>query len=239
MLNLPLAINIAFATSLVPNISAALAVNDKKGAAKKIGFSIFSTILIVLPAAVGISVLSDPLIKMLFPNAPEGGFYLAVSAYAVVFMALSQTLNGSLQGMGKVYIPAIAIIIGAVIKYISNYILVAIPEINMMGAAYSTIICYFVAAMISFVALSRQIELKLSFTKYIVKPIIAVVAMGASAYFSHYYLLQLISSNTIATLAAICIAIVVYGIMLLALNIFDKEELARIPVINKLLQNEV
>lgn len=235
LLNLPLAINIAFATSLVPNISAALAVNDKKGAAKKIGFSIFSTILIVLPAAVGISVLSNPLINMLFPNAPTGGDYLAVSSYAVIFMALSQTLNGSLQGMGKVYIPAIAIIIGAVIKYISNYILVAIPEINMMGAAYSTIICYFVAALISFVALSRKIELKLSFSKYILKPIIAVVAMGASAYYSHYYLLQMVGSNTIATLSAICIAMVIYGIMLLALNIFNKEELARIPVINKLL----
>ena len=138
--------------------------------------------------------------------------------------------------MGKVYIPAIAIIIGAVIKYISNYILVAIPEINMMGAAYSTIICYFVASMISFVALSRQIELKLSFTKYIVKPIIAVVAMGAAAYFSHYYLIQLINSNVIATLLAIGIAMIVYAIMLLALNIFDKEELSRIPVINKLVK---
>ena len=150
-------------------------------------------------------------------------------------MALSQTLNGSLQGMGKVYIPAISIITGAVIKYISNYILVAIPEINMMGAAYSTIICYFVAAMISFISLSRQIELKLSFSKYILKPIIAVVAMGASAYYSHYFLFGMVNSNTIATLSEICIAIVVYGIMLLALNIFDREELARIPIINKFL----
>lgn len=235
LLNLPLAINIAFATSLVPNISAAFAVNDKKGAAKKIGFSIFSTILIVLPAAVGISVLSDPLIKMLFHNAPEGGFYLAVSSYAVIFMALSQTLNGSLQGMGKVYIPAIAIITGAVIKYISNYILVAIPEINMMGAAYSTIICYFVAAMISFVALNRHIKLELSFSKYVLKPIVAVTGMGVATYYSYNTLLGIVNSNTISTLASICIAIVVYGFMLLALDIFNREELERIPVINKFL----
>ena len=59
--------------------------------------------------------------------------------------------------------------------------------------------------------------------------------MGASAYYSHYFLLKALASNTIATLLAIGIAIVVYGIMLLALNIFDREELARIPVINKLL----
>lgn len=235
LLNLPLAINIAFATSLVPNISAALAVNDKKSAAKKISFSIFCTILIVLPAAVGLSVLADPLIKMLFRNASEGGYYLEVSAYAVIFMALSQTLNGALQGMGKVYVPAIAIISGAVVKYISNYILVAIPEIEVMGAAYSSIICYFISAAISFIALSRHLELKLSFSKYILKPIIAVVAMGASAYFSHYYLLNLIGSNTIATLAAICISVVIYGVMLLTLNIFDREELERIPIINKLL----
>jgi len=234
LLNLPLAINIAFATSLVPNISAALAIGDKEDASKKIGFSIFATILIAVPAAVGISVLADPIIKMIYRNASEGGYYIQMSAYAVIFMALAQTINGSLQGMGKVYVPAVAIFIGAIVKYISNYIL--IPITGIMGAAYSTIICYFVASLIAFVVLNKKIKLKLKFSKVILKPVIASVAMGIVAYYSHSYIIGLVNSNTIATLCAIAIAIVVYGFMLFALNTFEREELERMPIINKLLK---
>jgi len=234
LLNLPLAINIAFATSLVPNISAALAIGDKQDASKKIGFSIFATILIAVPAAVGISVLADPIIKMIFRNAADGGYYIQMSAYAVIFMALAQTINGSLQGMGKVYTPAIAILIGAIVKYIANYIL--IPYTGILGAAYSTILCYFVASMIAFIVLNRKIRLKLKISKVILKPVLASITMGVVAYFSHSYILDVVNSNTIATLSAICLAVISYGFMLFALNTFDKEELERMPVINKLLK---
>ncbi|MBQ7667904.1 MAG: polysaccharide biosynthesis protein [Clostridia bacterium] len=234
ILNLPLAINIAFATSLVPNISAALAVGNKEDASKKISFSVFCTILITLPAAVGLSVLSEPLIATIFPNAPAGGYYIRASAFAVIFMALAQTLNGSLQGMGKVYTPAIAIIIGAIIKYISNYILVY--NIGIMGAAYSTIICYFVAATISFCVLNSKIHLKLKITKVIIKPLLASLTMGIVAYYSYTYLLSLIHSRTISTLSAVGIAMVIYAFMLFALNTFDREELEAMPVLNKLLK---
>lgn len=234
LLNLPLAINIAFATSLVPNISAALAIGDKEDASKKIVFSIFATILIAVPSAVGISVLADPIIKTIYRNANEGGYYIQMSAYAVIFMALAQTINGSLQGMGKVYVPAIAIFVGAIVKYISNYIL--IPVTGIMGAAYSTIICYFIASLIAFLVLNKKIKLKLNISKMILKPVLSSVAMGIVAYYSHSYILGLINSNTIATLCAICVAIVVYVFMLFALNTFDRDELQRMPIINKLLK---
>ena len=57
LLNVPLALNVVYATSLVPNVSKAFALKKYDDAARKISFSIFSTILITLPAAVGISVL--------------------------------------------------------------------------------------------------------------------------------------------------------------------------------------
>lgn len=236
LLNLPLALNVVYATSLVPNVSAALAVNDTKSAASKINFSIFSTVLITLPATVGISVLSDPIIKMIFPTAPLGGFYIKVSAYAVIFIALAQTLSGALQGMGKVAVPAVALFTGAALKYLMNYILVAIPEINIMGAAYSTIACYFVAFMISFTVLKRKIRLNLDYVKCFVKPVIASAIMGVVAYYSYALMFDVLTSNTIATLFAICVGVLVYGICILALRTFTKEELRKVPILGKLIK---
>lgn len=258
LLNLPLALNVVYATSLVPNISKAFALKDFKDAARKINFSLFSTVLITLPAAVGISVLSDPIIKMLFPTAPLGGFYIKVSAYAVIFIALAQTLSGALQGMGEVAVPAISLLVGATLKYILNYFLVAIDkinvfgfeiEMNVMGAAYSTIACYLVAFLISFVVLNKKIKLNLDYIKCFVKPAICSCVMGVVAYFAYrgFYLVSLNYTlryivglaraakyaNLVTTLFAIGIAVVIYGLMVLLVHAFSDEELGKLPVVGK------
>lgn len=240
ILNLPLALNVVYATSLVPNVSKAFALKDYDSAAKKINFSIFSTVLITLPAAVGISVLADPIIKMIFPTAPLGGFYIQVSAYAVVFIALAQTLSGALQGMGKVAVPAIALFSGAVLKYILNYILVAQDtinlfgfeiEMNVMGAAYSTIACYLLTFLISFTVLKRKIKLNINYIKCFVKPAIAAAIMGVATHLAYSFSYSFLNSNTKATLISVFVGVVVYGISVLLIGAFSKEELKKIPVV--------
>lgn len=234
LLNLPLALNVVYATSLVPTISRAFTLKNYDDAAKKISFSIFSTVLITLPAAVGISLLADPIIRMVFSTAPLGGFYVRVSAYAVVFIALAQTLSGALQGMGEFKIPAISLFTGAALKYLLNYILVAIPEINVMGAAYSTIACYCVAFIISFTVLNKKIRLNLNYVKCFIKPAIASLIMGITVHYSYNFILNIFNSNTISTLSAICIGIGVYGICILALKTFSNDELVRLPVVGRI-----
>lgn len=236
LLNLPLALNIVYATSLVPNVSAALALHDTEGAAKKIAFSIFSTVLITLPAAFGIAALADPIIKMLFPTAPLGGFYIEISAYAVVFIALAQTLGGALQGMGKVAVPAIALFTGAVIKYILNYWLVGIPKINVMGAAYSTIICYFITFLISFIVLNRMIKLDLDYVKCFVKPLVASIIMKFVVEYTYSLTYPVVNSNAVATLIAICAGIFIYGVLVILLRMFSKEELSKLPIAGKIVK---
>lgn len=243
ILNLPLALNVVYATSLVPNISRAFALKDYKDAAKKINFSIFSTVLITLPAAVGISVLADPIIKMIFPTAPLGGFYINVSAYAVVFIALAQTLSGALQGMGKVAVPAISLFLGAILKYILNYILVAQNtinifgfeiEMNVMGAAYSTIACYLLTFLISFTILKKNIELNFDYIKCFVKPIIASAVMGFATYYTYKFSFNCLLSNTKATLISICMGVFVYGVMILIVRAFSNEELEKLPFVGNI-----
>ena len=234
ILNLPLALNVVYATSLVPNVSKAIALKDYKDAARKISFSIFSTVLITLPAAVGISVLADPIIKMIFPTANKGGFYITVSAYAVVFIALAQTLSGALQGMGKVAVPAIALLAGAALKYLLNYILVAIPEINVMGAAYSTIACYALTFIISFTVLNRKIKLNLDYIKCFVKPAISAGVMGVLTYFAYNFSFSILNSNTLSTLVAISVGVIVYGVMILLLRTFTRDELESLPIIGNI-----
>lgn len=64
--------NIAFATVLVPSLSGALAVGDKKEASDKVSLSFLISMLIILPCAVGYITLAKPIFRLLYPAAPDG-----------------------------------------------------------------------------------------------------------------------------------------------------------------------
>lgn len=107
--SLPLSINVAFATALVPAIAAAKARKDKKTISKKTSFSLLISMLIGLPCTVGMFIFAGPILELLFPNASSGEIILQISSLTIIFTILDQTINGVLQGYGKLMIPAISL----------------------------------------------------------------------------------------------------------------------------------
>ena len=107
--SLPLSINVAFATALVPAISAAKARKDKKTITEKTSFSLLVSMLIGLPCTVGMCIFAGPILNLLFPNASAGATILQISSLTIIFTILDQTINGALQGYGKLMIPAISL----------------------------------------------------------------------------------------------------------------------------------
>lgn len=107
--SLPLSINVAFATALVPAIAAAKARKDKKTITQKTSFSLLTSMLIGLPCTVGMCVFAGPILNLLFPNASSGAIVLQISSLTIIFTILDQTINGALQGYGKLLIPAISL----------------------------------------------------------------------------------------------------------------------------------
>lgn len=107
--SLPLAFNIAFATALVPAISAAMAKKDMGTANKRVSFSLLVTMLIGLPCTAGMLIFAEQILNLLFPNAAQGTLLLKISSLTIIFTVLAQTTNGALQGLGKVTTPAKAL----------------------------------------------------------------------------------------------------------------------------------
>ena len=103
LIGLPAALNIAFSTALVPTISAAMVKKDTVTARRRIIFSIRTTLLIALPCAMGMAVLAEPILTLLFPNAiaVEAPVLLQISSLVVIFTLMNQTLGGALQGLRK------------------------------------------------------------------------------------------------------------------------------------------
>lgn len=226
--SLPLSFNIAFATALVPALSYARAKNDMSTANKRVGFSILVTILIGLPCTAGMLIFAEPILKLLFPAQSAGTFLLQISSLAIIFTVLAQTINGALQGLGKVMVPAMAFAVGVVAKFIINVTLVPIPKIGVNGAAIGTIVCNVIACLIGFTVLRKNMDIEFKFSKYILKPIMATLIMSVCSYAVYIVLLKFIPLK-IAAIIAIGLAIVIYVLAIISLKIFTKEEIHMIP----------
>lgn len=236
IINLPLALNIAFSTVLVPTVAGAMAVGDKKTACDKVSFSLLVSIVIALPATVGCMVLADEIFLMLYPNAPEGGYLFAISAITIFFSAITQTNAGSLQGLGKVFTPAIALVCGGVVKLIVNLVLIPIPEINIMGAPIGSVLCQAIGCIITFAVVKKNLPVKLGVGKYVIKPLAASAVMGAVVYIVSRSLTKVVG-NSISTIAAIGAGLLVYAVLsLVVFKIFDDEEIKQLPMGGRLLR---
>ena len=229
MTSMPLAFNIAFATSLVPVISAARVKNDIETINKRLRLSILITILIALPCTFGMFIYSTPILELLFPNASSGGTLLAISALTITFTALAQTINGALQGLGKIRVPAIALGCGVLVKLIANLILIPINGIYENGAAIGSVLCHIVSFTIVYNVLKRTVKLDFSISKMIIKPLIVTIIMSAVSFAIYKGVLILGIESRISTIIGIVSAIIVYAILIILFKILSKEDIQMLP----------
>lgn len=227
---LPVSISTAIATAVIPNIASSVIRNDKLAVKSKINTTLRLTMIISIPAAIGIGVLGDQILHLLFPKYPGGGMMLKVGAISIIFLALSQIVTGVLQGVGKVYIPAINALVGALIKIPLNFFLIAMPNVNVLGAVISTIACYLVASILNLIALIRTTKVTPDFKGMLIKPLIASLGMALACYIFYTLIYTLIPSNTISTIIAIFVSMISYIILMVMLKGFDRKDLKLVPM---------
>lgn len=231
---LPVAISTSIATAAIPSIAASVALKDKASSERKITMAIRMSMIISIPAAVGMGVLADQIIYLLFPSAPEGGSLVRIGAISIIFLAMSQIVTGTLQGIGDVKSPAKNAVLGAIVKVILNYFLIAIPALNINGAVIATIGCYIVSSSLNLRKLIKTTSVKLDFKDIIIKPAICSVIMGVICFGSYKLMYTVYPSNTVATLLSVAISIVVYFVTMVFAKGIRREDCSMLPMGGKI-----
>lgn len=218
LINLPQVFSVAIAMSLVPAIAESNATKNKKRLGDIISSGIRLTLLIGLPAALGLFVLARPIIGLLYyKNTMETiintGNLLSILSFGVIFLTLVQTLSAILQGLGKPIVPAINLFIGAVVKVILSYTLTAMPNINIYGAAISTVVAYGIAAILNIMSVVVYSKVKVSIKDVLIKPFISALGMAIVAFLSYLFFMNILGDK-IATIVSVLIGGVMYLILL-------------------------
>ena len=225
---LPVSISSAMATAAIPSIAASVTIGDKKKIRAKINLALKLAMVIAIPAAFGIGILADEILLMLFPTQSAGGSLLVAGAVSIAFLSLCQIVTGVLQGIGKIWIPVIGALLGAVAKVIFNAVLIPIPEINVVGAVISTDMCYLVAAVFNLIMLTRITRVKLNYKQMLVKPTLCSIIMSVGCVVA-YKVFDIVFGNTISTLLSICVAVMIYLVTMLLLKGITEKDFESIP----------
>jgi len=228
LINLPVVATTALSASLVPAIAESMALNDRQMIASKAETGMRISVIFGLPAAVGMFVLAEPITVLLYKNA-EAAVSLEVLSWGVIFLALTQTTTGILQGIGKTMVPVKNMLIGAAIKVVINYILTGIPSVNIKGAALGTVVGYLVPSFLNAAQVVRWTHLKANLNYLVLKPALATAIMGAGVKLAHVQLMIFGFSQNKATVFAIAIGVLIYALVLLVIGGLKESDLKLLP----------
>jgi stage V sporulation protein B len=191
LLNVPTALALAVAMSLVPAISAANARGDKYEVRGQTMLSLRLAFLVGLPCALGMSILSTPIIRLLYAGytadqIATAGRLLSIGAFTIPLFILVQAAEGVLQGVGLQRIPMWTLVIGAAVKTSLNYMLIGLPGINIFGAPIASLACYTLVASINLAFAMRRTGTRFHVMDLLVKPgmctlIMTAVVLGCQA----------------------------------------------------------
>ncbi len=231
--SVPIAISTAIASSLIPSAVASYTEGDVEQWKYNISSGIKFNMILTIPCAVGMAVLGQPLVRMLFPssNYVLGGHMLTVGSAAIIFYALSNITGGALQSIDKMSIPVIHSAISLVIHIGIVVFFLTCTDVGV----YALIIGNVTFPILVFILNLRSIRhyvpsYKQEVVKTFIAPLSASFWMALIALCVYGGVGFIISSNAIRTVLAVCVAIIVYFVVFLLLKGLTKEELFDFPM---------
>lgn len=239
LFNLPGSFIPPITMSLIPAVSAALAMRENGKVGRLVDTSLRLTSLLAMPAGVGLSVLAGPILILLYPAqrdaAVAAAYHLRLLGLASVFVCVVLLTNAILQAYGHSSIPIATMFTGGVVKVAANYILVGNPDINIKGAPIGTLLCYVVIAALNLYFIRKYSPARLPLLRLFAKPALASALMGGAAWSVCGFLSRALTGrlsaylvNAVSALGGIAVGVVVYAVLVVALRILRAEDVKNI-----------
>jgi len=201
----------ALMTSLFPIMSASFKSSEER-LIKTYRLSIKYILIIMLPVAIGTTIIADKVILLIYGSEFSGSATaLQILIWALIFISTSSVLANLLVSMNKQRLYTISTGICAITNVTLNFFL--IPILSYNGAAIATVATNIVLFVASFYFVSKHLQI-LPIHRIAIKPVIGGLMMGTFVYYFDVVNLFLL----------IFFAGAVYLMALLALKTFSEED---------------
>ena len=151
LFNIPVAVSNALSSSLIPSLTRAVSSGNQEETNQRIAAAVRFSMLIAIPAAVGIGVLAEPVSNLLF--AGEDNSLLIrltmAGALAVVFFSLSTVTNAVLQGLNRLDVPVRHAFLSLAVHIILVEVFLMIFHMGIFSVVFANILFAFMMCLLN------------------------------------------------------------------------------------------
>ncbi len=232
--NMPCSFMVPITTSVLPAITAFLAVGNHKDAKATQESAARITGLLSLPCAVGLSILAGPVMGLLGGYTGEelalAQTLLTVLGANVFFYGVIQYTNVVLQSHGYAHIPVINTLLCGGMKLVVVYLLVGNPQIGIVGAPVGMLLCYLCIGLMNLIAIGRVVPQKVQVLRNLLRPLLPAAIMGVVVW-GAYRVISLLSIHSRLILCGVPVAlgVVVYAVCIVACKALRREDCLLLP----------
>ncbi|MCH5275312.1 MAG: polysaccharide biosynthesis protein [Lachnospiraceae bacterium] len=238
--NIPIALSSAMSSAILPTIASRVGQGDMDGAREKTAQAVKTTMLIAIPAAVGIGVLSRPITWLLFRqwvSIDTASRLLTALAASVVFYCLSTLTNSVLQGIGKVKVPVHNAAIALGIQTVVVGALLTFTDLDLYALVLAMLLYSGSMCLLNQYSIRKYMGYEQEMLRTFYIPLISSGFMGVVAFLTYKGIALLLGNdpypsglhNALALFPAILVGGLVYFIMELVLKGITEDELAAFP----------
>lgn len=241
IINIPVAIATAMSAALMPVISSTFERGEIDSTKDKMASAIRVTMLLAIPSAVGLFVLSHPVTMLLYNQRASVNIVsslIKVLAIAVVLYCLSTLSNGMLQGTGYVNRPVIHAAVALVIQAALLIFLLFNTSLGLYSLCIANVTYSLLMCIMNGLSMKHKLgyvqEVKHTFFLPFVSAILmgivswAVNYLGRYLYLSSHKELSWIA-NAVILVVDLIISIIIYLILLVKLKAVDENSLLELP----------
>jgi stage V sporulation protein B len=238
LINVPIAIASALATSSVPALTAAYASGRKEDARAQIATATRFISVIAFPCAVGMGVLASPILQMLFRDSSAlAAHMLQFGSLSIIFFSLSTLSNGLLQGVNRMKEPIKNAAIALILQLVILIALMFLLDLNIYAMVFANVSFGFIMYLLNSYSLKKYSGYRQEVRKTFLVPAVSAVAMGMAVFAVSRLLGIALGSlkdnarlyGSIVSVAGILVGVIVYAIVLLLLKGLNEHEIRRFP----------
>lgn len=232
VVNIPIAIASAMSSATIPGLATTFVRREYKKTRDQVSKAIRMTMLIAIPASVGLLLLSKPIMHFIFPQKEaldKASGLLAALAVTVILYCLSTLTNAVLQGIGRVNTPVIHSAVALVVQTAGLVLLLWFTELNLYALACANIIYSFVMCVLNQISVRKHLKYRQEVVRTFILPFVSSLVMGVVAYGVYYGLYMVLPVSRIVLLIAIGIGAMVYFAMILLTGGVTEKELKAFP----------
>ena len=175
LINMPVAIANSMSTAMIPAISSSYALENYKKCNTHVKEAIHFTMIISIPAAIGMGALAYPIMEVLFPQKATIDLavsILRVGCISIIFYALSTVSNGVLQGIGKVNIPLRNAAIALFLHVVVLAPLLYFTDLDLYALVLATMFYAFLMCLLNNLSVRKYLGYRQEMKKTFIIPVI-------------------------------------------------------------------